>query len=76
MHLQIVRKDVPYVQDGHHIWINRVENLHIDTSINMTASKSNILADRRLIKIEVEAVKVNMDLAMIPKNPILFMVWL
>ena len=42
----------------------------------MTASQSNILADRRLIKIEVEAVKVNMYLAMIPKNPILFMVWL
>ena len=32
--------------------------------------QNNVLADRRLIKIEVEAVKVNMDLAMIPKNSI------
>ena len=32
-------------------------------------------ADGRLTKIEVEAVKVNMDSAIIPNNPILFSVW-
>ena len=50
-------------------------NLHTETSINMTISQSNDLEDGRLIKIKVEAIKVDMELETIPENPNLFPVW-
>ena len=48
------------------------KNLHTDTRINMAVLKSNNPVDGRLAKIEVGNIKVNMDLAIITKNPSLF----
>ena len=49
--------------------------LHTDTKRKMVVLQSNGPVDRGLVKIEVEAVKVNIVLAIIPKTPSLFLVW-
>ena len=50
-------------------------NLHTETMIKVAVSQINYLEDRRLVKSDMEDVKVNMGLAMIPKYTILFTIW-
>ena len=50
-------------------------NLHTEKRINMSVSRRNGMAEGRLVKIELEAIKVNVELAMIPKTTRPFTVW-
>ena len=51
------------------------KNLHTETSRKMAVLKINDPEYRRLVEIELEAIKVNMDLEMTPKTTRVFLVW-